>query len=70
MTAEEYEGAFHGMQLPEGPIELSQGVTVKDVPLFVTKELTVLKSANNERVKGPVRRRLDRLIQLINKTNQ
>jgi len=65
MTAEEYQAAFDGIKLPEGPIEISQGVTVKDVPLFVKKQLTILKTGNSERVKGPVRWRLDRLLELI-----
>jgi hypothetical protein len=70
MTAEDYEAAFYGIQLPEGPIEIGQGAIVKDVPLFVEKELAILKFGNNERVKEPVRWRLNRLIELINENNQ
>jgi len=66
MTAEEYEAAFHGIQLPEGPIEISQGVIVKDVSLFLEKELGILKSSSTDRVKEPVRWRLDKLIALLN----
>lgn len=66
MTAEDYEAAFHGIQLPEGPIEISQGVIVKDVSLFLEKELGILKSSSTDRVKEPVRWRLDKLIALLN----
>lgn len=66
MTAEDYEAAFHGIKLPEGRIELGPGVTITDVTLFIEKELTILKSGNNERVKQPVRWRLDKLIEIIN----
>ncbi|MEJ2901141.1 DUF6965 family protein [Pedobacter panaciterrae] len=70
MTAEDYEAAFHGIALPEGPIEIGQGAIVTDVPLFVAKELAILKFGNNERVKEPVRWRLNRLIELINNSHQ
>lgn len=70
MTAEDYEAAFYGIKLPEGPIEIGQGAIVKDVPLFIEKELTILKFGNNERVKEPVRWRLNKLIELINNSHQ
>jgi len=67
MKAEDYEAAFHGIQLPPGPIEISQGVIVKDVPLFIEKELAILKSSSGDRVKEPVMWRLDKLLALIDK---
>jgi hypothetical protein len=65
VTAEEYQAAFHGIALPKGPIELGQGATVPDVQVFLEKQLTILRTGRHERVKEPVRWRLDRLLKII-----
>ena len=66
VTAEDYEAAFHGLELPQGPIELGPGSTVPDVPLFLDKQITILRLGSHERVKEPVRWRLNRLLEIIN----
>lgn len=65
VTEETYEAAFHGIELPQGPIELGPGAIVPDVPLFLEKQLTILRTGKHERVKEPVRWRLDRLLETI-----
>lgn len=64
MTAEEYEAAFHGIDLPES-IELVQGTKIPNVKDFLEKEIYILKTSNNERVLSPIRYRLDLLLQLV-----
>lgn len=65
VTAEDYEAAFHGIELPQGRIELRPGATVPDVALFLDKQITILRMGTHERVKEPVRWRLDRLLEII-----
>lgn len=65
ITAEDYEAAFHGLELPQGPIELGPGATVPDVSLFLEKQITILRMGTHERVKEPVRWRLNRLLEII-----
>lgn len=65
VSAEDYEAAFHGIELPQGPIELGQGATVPDVQVFLEKQITILRTGTHERVKEPVRWRLDRLLEII-----
>jgi len=66
ITAEDYEAAFHGIELPHGPIELVPGTIVPDVALFLEKQITILRTGKHERVKEPIRWRLDRLLVIIN----
>ncbi|WP_448104715.1 DUF6965 family protein [Pedobacter panaciterrae] len=68
-TAEEYEAAFHGIELPKGPVSLGPGASIPDVSLFLEKQLTILKLGTSERVKEPVRWRLNRLLEIINEAN-
>ena len=65
VSAEDYEAAFHGIELPQGPIELAPGSKVPDVALFLDKQITILRMGTHERVKEPVRWRLDRLLEII-----
>lgn len=65
MTADEYEAAFHGIDLPQS-VELYTGVKINDVPAFIEKEITILKTNNPERILSPIRYRLDRLLEIIN----
>lgn len=65
MTVEEYEAAFHGIDMPEA-LQLAPGVTVKDVPGFIAASIHILKTSTSERVMDPVKWRLDRALELIN----
>lgn len=65
ITAEDYEAAFHGIELPEGAIELVRGSTIPDVALFLDKQITILRTGTHERVKEPVRWRLNRLLEIL-----
>jgi len=64
MTAEDFEAAFHGIELPT-EIELGPGAIIKDVPLFLEKELTILRTSNHQRVTDPVVYRLNLVLELI-----
>jgi hypothetical protein len=64
MTAEEFEAAFHGLELP-AEIELGPGAVIKDVSLFLQKELTILKTSNHSRVQEPVVYRLNQVLEII-----
>lgn len=64
MTAEDFEAAFHGIELPT-EIELGPGAIIKDVPLFLEKELTILRTSTHQRVTDPVVYRLNLVLELI-----
>ncbi|NRF40640.1 DUF6965 family protein [Pedobacter foliorum] len=64
MTAEDFEAAFHGIELPS-EIELAPGAVIRDVPLFLEKEITILKTSNYPRVTDPVVYRLNLVLELI-----
>lgn len=64
MTAEDYEAAFHGIDLPES-IELVQGSIIPNVKEFLEKEIYILKNSQNERVLSPIRYRLDLFLKLL-----
>ncbi|WP_214227763.1 hypothetical protein [Pedobacter sp. B4-66] len=64
MTAEDFEAAFHGIELPS-EIELAPGAIIRDVPLFLEKELTILRTSNHPRVTDPVVYRLNLVLELI-----
>jgi len=70
LTAEDYQAAFHGIELPEGPIELVKGSTIPDVHIFLDKQITILRTGTHERIKEPVRWRLDRLLEIIEEMKQ
>jgi hypothetical protein len=65
MTADEYEAAFHGIDLPQ-TLELATGVTVSDVPAFIQSSLHILRTSGSPRVMDMVRYRLDRALELLN----
>jgi hypothetical protein len=64
MTAEEYEIAFHGIDLPP-TLELATGVVVSDVAAFVEKSLHILRTSTSKRVVEMVMYRLDRALELL-----
>lgn len=67
-SAEEYEAAFHGIEIPES-FELATGVHVPNTREFIEKSIYILKTGGN-RVATPVRWRLDKLLEIINRNNQ
>ncbi|RZM04370.1 MAG: hypothetical protein EOO88_56020 [Pedobacter sp.] len=69
MTAEDYEAAFHGIELPQSA-QLFTGVFVPDVRAFIAKELHILKNNPLDRTADPVKYRLDRLLEVINELNE
>lgn len=64
MTAEDFEAAFHGIELPT-ELELGPGAVIKDVPLFLKKELTILQTSTHQRVTDPVIYRLNLVLEMI-----
>ena len=69
MTAEDYEAAFHGIDLPQS-IELVQGSIIPDVKEFLDKEIYILNNSKNERVLSPIRYRLDLILQRLEAREQ
>jgi hypothetical protein len=65
MTPDEYEAAFHGIDLPD-KLELATGVVVTDVRAFVDSSIVILRTGNSPRVADMVRYRLDLALTLIN----
>ncbi|WP_165503501.1 DUF6965 family protein [Pedobacter hiemivivus] len=53
MTAEDWEAAFHGIELPE-TAQIDTGVFISNVPGFLEKSFAILHGGN-ERVAEPVR---------------
>lgn len=68
MTADGWEAAFHGIELPN-EIELGPGMFVTDVRGFIDKSLAILR-AGNVRVSEPVEWRLQKLLDLLNLQNE
>jgi len=66
-TAEEWEAAFHGIELPQ-TAELATGVVINDVQGFLEKSFEILRHGG-ERVSEPVRWRLQRLLDIVNEAN-
>jgi len=64
MTAEDYQAAFHGIDLPKS-LELFPGTNIPDVQLFLSKSIHILKTNPNDRIKDPVRYRLDKVLEMI-----
>ncbi|RZK78359.1 MAG: hypothetical protein EOO85_06525 [Pedobacter sp.] len=69
MKADEFEAAFYGIDLPES-VQLDQGVFISNVKEFLAKELRILKNNPLERTAEPVQFRLNRLLEIINQTNE
>ena len=67
MTAEDWEAAFHGIELPE-TAQLDTGVIITDVQGFLEKSFTILRGGN-ARVCEPVGWRLQRLLDIVSAAN-
>ncbi|WP_316819319.1 DUF6965 family protein [Pedobacter nyackensis] len=67
MTAEDWEAAFHGIELPE-TAQLDSGVIISNVAGFLEKSLAILRGGN-QRVTEPVEWRLQKLLDIVNNTN-
>lgn len=67
MTADGWEAAFHGIDLPE-TIDLGPGIFLTDVRGFLDHSLTILR-AGNVRVSEPVEWKLQKLLDLLNQQN-
>jgi len=69
MTPEDYEAAFHGIDLPK-KMELATGVNVADVPEFIKASIYLLRTSGSTRVTEMVRFRLNRALEIINASDQ
>lgn len=67
MTAEEWEAAFYGVELPE-TAQIMPGVFINNVPEFLEKSYEILRGGNS-RVGDPVEWRLQLLLDIVNETN-
>jgi len=66
---EDIEGAFHGIELPEGPIELNEATRIIDVKAFIESQLSIIKNAPESRMSIPAYDRLVALRNIINAQN-
>jgi hypothetical protein len=64
---EDIEGAFYGIDLPEGPIELNEATRIIDVPAFIQAQLSIIKNAPESRMSIPAYDRLLALKDIISK---
>jgi hypothetical protein len=68
MTAEEFEAAFHGIDLPQ-EAQLYSGVKVTNVPKFLETSLSYLKNNAPSRMTEVIKDRLNRLLEIIQESN-
>ena len=61
MTAEELEGYFTGITLPE-EVQIDSGVTIVDVPLFIEAHLNYIKVNEGKKGTEVYYDRLNRLV--------
>jgi hypothetical protein len=61
MTAEEFEGYFTGITLPE-QVDIDSGVTIVDVPLFIASHLNYIKANEGKKGTEVYYDRLNRLV--------
>lgn len=68
MTTEEInelENRLHGLQLPEGPIELYPGSIISDIPLFISRQLNILKASVGKKHAPPAYHHLKDFIAIV-----
>jgi hypothetical protein len=65
---EDIEGAFHGIDLPNGPIELNEATRIIDVKAFIQAQLSIIKNAPESRMSIPAYDRLLALKEIISKS--
>jgi hypothetical protein len=65
---EDIEGAFHGIDLPNGPIELNEATTIIDVKAFIQAQLSIIKNAPESRMSIPAYDRLLALKEILTKS--
>ncbi len=65
---EDIEGAFHGIDLPEGPIELNEATKIMDIKMFIQAQLSIIKNALESRMSIPAYDRLLALKEIITKS--
>lgn len=65
---EDIEGAFHGIDLPNGPIELNEATRIIDVKAFIQAQLSIIKNAPDSRMSIPAYDRLLALKEIISKS--
>lgn len=61
MTAEEFEGYFTGISLPQR-VDIDSGVTIVDVPLFIESHLNYIKANEGKKGTEVYYDRLNRLV--------
>jgi hypothetical protein len=67
MTADEWEAAFHGIELPE-TVQLGPGMFVNDVQEFLDKSIHIVRHGV-PRVTDPVQWRLQTLLDIVSENN-
>ena len=65
---EDIEGAFHGIDLPEGPIELNEATKIMDIKMFIQAQLSIIKNAPESRMSIPAYDRLLALKEILTKS--
>lgn len=68
MTAEDWEAAFYGIELPD-TIQLGPGMFVNDVQGFLKKSFEIIRNGS-PRVSEPAEWRLQKLLDLVNEANR
>ena len=62
---EDIEGAFHGIELPDGVFELNEATRITDVKAFIQAQLSIIKNAPDSRMSIPAYDRLLALKEII-----
>jgi hypothetical protein len=62
---EDIEGAFHGIDLPSGPVDLNEATRIIDVKAFIQAQLSIIKNAPESRMSIPAYDRLLALKEII-----
>lgn len=68
MTAEEFEAAFHGIDLPQ-EAQLYTGVKITNIPKFLETSLNYLKNNAPSRMTEVISDRLQRLLEIVQESN-
>jgi hypothetical protein len=64
MTADDYEAALHGIDLPN-EVQLYTGVKIVDVPKFIEVQLDILRSGQAPKLTAVAGDRLARLLEIL-----
>lgn len=62
---DDLEARLHGLQLPEGPVQLDPGVTITDVQQFINAQFVTLRNAPDAKTSLPCLWRIEKFIAIV-----